>query len=123
MNSRADKVLIYHSSTGVTRRVAEPLGGIPLSDYDGESEYILLFPSYGSPRTGGYVPHRVLDFLEEHSDNMVAVVGLGNITFGRDFCFGAEMVSERYGVPLLAKIDMVIAESERRIIQRHLEGA
>ena len=118
-----DKVLVYHSSTGVAKRVAEPLGGIPLAEYDGESEYILLFPSYGAPRTGGYVPHKVLHFLEEHSDNMIAVVGLGNITFGKDFCFGAKMVSDHFGVPLLAKIDMVIAESDRKIIQRHLEGS
>lgn len=107
-----DNVLVYYSSTGVTRRIAEKLGGISIDEYDGANNYVLLFPSYGSPRTGGYIPRPVREFLAEHSERLVAVAGVGNLTFGSDFCYGAKIVSAKAQVPLIATIDMVPTESD-----------
>lgn len=101
------KQLVYWSATGVTERIARPLGGIHLDHYDEEQEFVLLFPSYGSPRTGGYVPTAVKKFLTKHSERLVAVAGVGNLTFGSDFCLGARFVAHHYSVPLIATIDMV----------------
>ena len=98
--------VVYWSSTGVTKRVAGSLGGIPVDKYQG-GKFILLVPSYGAPRTGNHVPNRVKRFLGEHAALMVGVAGVGNTVFGPEFCLGAVKISERFGVPLLAKIDVV----------------
>lgn len=114
------KSLVYHSVTGVTQRIAEQLGGIPLADYDG-GDYILVFPSYGSPRTGGYVPPVVKRFLAEHSERLSGVIGVGNIIFGSDFCLGALQAADRFSVPLLTKIDMVPSTEQLQLIREELE--
>lgn len=114
------KDLVYFSATGVTQRIAEKLGGIPLEEYAGEREFVLIFPSYGSPRTGGYVPPAVKKFLAEHSDRLTAVVGVGNLTFGSDFCLGAVRAARRFRVPLLARIDMTPTLDDLRVIRMFL---
>lgn len=114
------KDLVYFSASGVTQRIAEKLGGIPLEEYTGEREFVLIFPSYGSPRTGGYVPPAVKRFLAEHSDRLTAVAGVGNIVFGPDFCLGAMKAARRFGVPLVAKIDTVASSKELEAIAASL---
>jgi len=112
--------LVYHSATGVTKRIAESLGGIPLSEYTGGS-YVLLFPSYGSPRTGGYIPGAVRNFLADHGDGLIAVAGVGNLTFGSDFCLGARLLANEYEVPLVAKFDMVPTGDQLSRLQEAME--
>jgi Protein involved in ribonucleotide reduction len=111
--------LLYWSSTGITERLALRLGGDPLRNYAGD-EFILMVPSYGAARTGQHVPRPVKRFLAEHSDQMVGVVGVGNITFGPEFCLGAVKISERFGVPLLASIDIVPTQDQIKIIRKEL---
>lgn len=110
---------VYHSATGVTKRVAKQFSGIPLNAYT-EGAYVLFVPSYGAPITGQYVPRPVKQFLREHGDQIKAVVGVGNRTFGNDFCKAAKLISERFGVPLLRCIDMVLTEEDERAINNYL---
>lgn len=112
--------LVYWSSTGVTRRVAEPLGGIETAEYTG-GPFILVVPSYGAPRTGQHVPRPVKKFLAENADQMVAVVGVGNTVFGPEFCLGARKISERFGVPLIAQIDVSPMPEDIETIREELE--
>lgn len=114
--------LVYWSSTGVTRRVAEPLGGIEIAEYTGGS-FILVVPSYGAPRTGQHVPRPVKKFLAENADQMVAVVGVGNTVFGPEFCLGAKKVSERFQVPLIAQIDVVATPEDLVTIRKEMGWA
>lgn len=112
--------LLYHTAAGTTRNTGNRLGGVPLSEYDG-GEFVIMFPSYGAPRTGNHVPVPVKKFLAEHGDRLAAVVGMGNTIFGPEFCAGAAKVAERWGVPLLAKIDLVPTAEQTKTIQRFLE--
>lgn len=113
--------LIYWSGTGITQRFAERLGGIPLDEYTGDSEVILAFPSYGSPRTGGYIPPRVLDFIYgTYGPKIIGIVGVGNTTFGADFCYGAKIAAEILDVPVVALIDMVPSSADITAVQEAL---
>nr|DAF63949.1 MAG TPA: ribonucleotide reductase stimulatory protein [Siphoviridae sp. ctGkF2] len=112
--------LVYFSGTGVTKRIAWRFDGRSLKEYDG-GEYVLLFPSYGAPGQG-LIPQPVQRFLEKHSGNLRAVAGVGNVTFGPDFCRGAEQVARHYNVPLLAAIDVHAQRHELDKIKRFLEG-
>lgn len=113
--------LVYWSQTGITKRVAEKFGGIELSDYE-NGPYVLILPSYGSPRTGNYVPTAVKKHLAKHGDCLVGVIGVGNSNFGPDFCKGAWRVSRRFKVPLLLNIDMVPTTDQAIYIEHYLKG-
>lgn len=101
--------------------MAERFGGIELGDYQ-DGEFVLVVPSYGSPRTGGYVPAAVKKFLRAHGDCLAGVVGVGNTNFGPDFCLGARRIAERWGVPLIAQVDLVLSETQIEAIEKFLEG-
>ena len=117
---KGSRQLVYWSGTGVTRRIADKFGGIPIQDYDAYTPCILMFPSYGSPKTGGYIPPLVAMFLEKYHENVTGIVGVGNTTFGADFCKGSRLASEQYGIPTLAEIDMVLARQQRAVIEGEL---
>lgn len=82
--------------------------------------YILMTPSYGSPRTKGYTPRQVKDFLRDNHTFMVGVVGAGNLAFGEDYCASAYSISARFQVPIIWKVDLRgqatdVDEIDRRI--------
>lgn len=115
------KQVVYWSSTGVTNRVAKLFDGDILDNYSG-GEYVLLFPSYGQPRTGNHVPPQVKKFLREHHGNLIGVIGVGNVVFGPEFCLGAKKVARKFGVPLLATIDVVPTAQQIETINKFLKG-
>ncbi|UBI09999.1 class Ib ribonucleoside-diphosphate reductase assembly flavoprotein NrdI [Corynebacterium coyleae] len=100
-------MIVYWSGSGVTERIAKKYGGVHLNDYVPETRYTLIVPTYGSPRTGGGVPDAILQFLSLHGHCMDGVIGVGNTTFGEDFCFGAKDIATAFDVPLVTMIDMV----------------
>ena len=100
-------MIIYWSGSGVTERVAKKVGGVHLSEYVPGQPFTLIVPTYGSPRTGGGVPAAVVEFLSLHGHCMDGVIGVGNTTFGEDFCFGAKNISSAFDVPLYMMIDLV----------------
>lgn len=111
---------MYFSRTGITANIANRFDGIPLKQYKGDAPYVLLIPSYGQPRTGNHLPKEVKQFLKQHHENMKAVIGMGNRTFGREFCLGAHKIAQHYNVPLLAEIDLVPTESQTKHILKAL---
>lgn len=100
--------------------IGDRLGGVSTDQYQG-GEFVFMFPTYGSPRTGNHVPRGVKKFLAEHGDRMVGVVGFGNSIFGPEFCAGAAKVAERWDVPLLAKVDLVPTGEQVRTINKFME--
>lgn len=68
--------------------------------------YILMTPSYGSPRTKGYTPKMVKEFLKLNHEHMVGVVATGNANFLEDYCRAGHNISRRFQVPLLWRIDL-----------------
>lgn len=109
------QIVYWSGASGTTRRIVEPYGGVNLRDYTG-GRFVIVFPSYGAPRTGGYIPPAVQRFLEHHHDQCEGVIGVGNTTFGADYCKGALIASEEYSIPLLGRIDLVPGAAETRLL-------
>lgn len=113
------EVFFYSSSYGMTASLAERLGfpsyqvkgsyrrkmGTPLI---ADRPYVLLVPTYRSERDHNYVPRSLKEFLltGDNARLMRGVVGIGNINFGSDYNKGADVVSEKFGVPVLAKVEL-----------------
>ena len=113
--------VVYWAAWGVTLRLAEEYDGIPLTEYEA-GPYLLAVPSYGSPRTGGYVPGAVLRFLAEHRPGCLGVIGVGNRNFGSDFCRAAYEINRDYGIPIITCVDMVPTPEEKNQITRAIGG-
>lgn len=90
-----------------------------MDEYQG-GPFVLMFPSYGAPRTGGHIPPAVEQFVAEACPEIEGVIGVGNITFGSEFCYGAILLSRFYNTPLLAKIDMVPTGDQLWAIEDYL---
>jgi protein involved in ribonucleotide reduction len=72
-------------------------------------EYVLVLPTYGGIHEGKHVPRQVIEFfkIKKNSDLLRGVVGTGNTNFGETYCKAAEIVSARFGVPLLYRVELL----------------
>lgn len=86
-------------------------GTVELSDHDGTSAYVLACPTYDQPR-GGFTPKPVQQFLDEHAQLMVGVIGLGNRNFGEKYCQAAHDISKQFNVPVLWRIEIMGSEDD-----------
>jgi protein involved in ribonucleotide reduction len=70
--------------------------------------FVLVVPTYGGGREGSAIPRQVKAFLNvpENRELLRGVIGMGNTNFGEHFCKAAEMISEKTGVPILAKVEI-----------------
>lgn len=57
--------------------------------------------------TDGYgeLPEEVATFLENNNEFLVGVAASGDTGYGDAFCLAADVVSDTYGVPILAKFE------------------
>ena len=71
--------------------------------------YVLIVPSYGGGAVKGSVPAQVVKFLNDENNRsyLRAVIGSGNTNFGNMYCYGAKAVSNKCGVPLLYKFELM----------------
>ena len=110
--------IVYFSNySGNTKRFVERLDGtitrIPI-DSDSSSVpvvssgYVLCVPTYGGGSEGAAIPRQVRHFLNipENRKNLKAVIGFGNTNFGEHFCKAADMISQKTGVPVLARVEI-----------------
>lgn len=110
-------IVYWSSNSGGTKRVAEALATktVELADYDGISPYVLMCPTYDQPR-GGFTPKPVQQFLDEHAQLMVGVIGLGNRNFGEKYCQAAYDISKQHGVPIAHRVDIMGTAGDYRTI-------
>ena len=87
-----------------------------------EEEYVLVIPTYGGGSEGHAIPRSVREFLNIRSNrnNLRGVIGTGNTNFGEHYCKAAEMICEKTGVPLIAKVELLGTEADIRIIMERL---
>ena len=110
-------IVYWSSNSGGTKRVAEALATetVELADYDGASPYVLACPTYDQPR-GGFTPKPVQQFLEEHAQLMVGVIGTGNLNFQEYYCQAAIDISKQHGVPIAHRVDIMGTPDDYRTI-------
>lgn len=114
----SDPLIVYWSSnSGGTKRVAEALTTktVELADYDGISPYVIMCPTYDQPR-GGFTPKPVQQFLDEHAQLMVGVIGTGNLNFQEHYCQAGKDISKEHGVPIVHRIDIMGTSEDYRTI-------
>jgi protein involved in ribonucleotide reduction len=72
------------------------------------TEYILCVPTYGGGSIKSAIPRQVKEFLNisDNRDLLRGVIGLGNTNFGEDYCKAAELISQKTGVPVIAKVEI-----------------
>ena len=97
---------IYDGSFNITR--------IPIGSGDDDIPivsnvpYVLFVPTYGGGSDRSAIPRQVRRFLNitENRELLRGVVGFGNTNFGEHFCKAAEMISQKTGVPIIAKVEI-----------------
>lgn len=112
--------IYYHSSShGMTEKLVEklPFNGLKIparyrkrrsEPMVAAKEFVIFSPTYKSERDHNYVPRCLKEFLStyDNAELIRGVVGIGNINFGSDYCKSADVISERFNVPILGKIEL-----------------
>ena len=87
--------------------------------------YVLITPTYENTGAHGrgttYVPQQVRSFLKHNSEHLKGVVGCGNRNYLTDFARAGNEVSERFGVPLLYKVEYAGTEEDIEILRKGLK--
>jgi protein involved in ribonucleotide reduction len=87
------------------------------------SEYVLVFPTYGGGSESPAIPKSVKVFLNNpaNRDLLRGVIGTGNTNFGEHYCKAADMVCEKTGVPLIARVEIMGTPEDIVTIKERLE--
>ena len=88
-----------------------------------DQPYVLMVPTYGGGEGRTAIPRQVRSFLniKENRNLLRGVVGFGNTNFGEHFCKAAHMISEKAGVPLIAKIEIFGTDDDVITLKQRLE--
>ena len=88
-----------------------------------DQPYVLMVPTYGGGEGRAAIPRQVRSFLniKENRNLLRGVVGFGNTNFGEHFCKAAHMISEKAGVPLIAKIEIFGTDDDVITLKQRLE--
>lgn len=124
------RLAYFSSASGNTHRFVEGLGHdalrLPLLTKDETPEadvpYVLITPTYGAGGPGS-APKQVQKFLNEqrNADLLRGVIGTGNTNFGADYCRAAVVISRRFGVPLLYKLEIFGTPDDRLAVHNGLD--
>lgn len=125
--------IVYFSNySGNTKRFVEKIDErnairIPIDSRSGsitvDSPYVLFVPTYGGGEGRAAIPRQVRSFLnvKENRKLLRGVVGFGNTNFGEHFCRAADMISEKTGVPIIARVEVFGTEDDVVKVKQRLE--
>jgi protein involved in ribonucleotide reduction len=100
-------MIVFASRTGNVRYMIGKLG-LPSAEITEDlvihRPYLLFTYTDGL----GEIPLRVDTFLnvKENQDNLKGIIVTGNINFGDLFCKAADLINQKYNVPIIRKIDL-----------------
>jgi protein involved in ribonucleotide reduction len=122
--SPASLQIVYDSMTGNVRRfaagvqaLAEGTPGTRVEVLDlrkavPSGNFLLMTYTFGS----GGVPETTARFLTEHAAGLRGVVSSGSFHWGANFGRAGDHISERYGVPLVARINKGGTAADRQTV-------
>lgn len=106
-------MIVFASRTGNVRSIVNKLG---LPSYEVANDLVITKPYILIIYTDGLgeVPLKVENFIanEENQANLKGVVASGNVNFGMNFCYAADVISHQYNVPIIRKIDLRGTQSD-----------
>ena len=108
-------------------KLNEPNTRIPI-DWDSSNptrvstDFVLCVPTYGGGSETASVPRQVRSFLNipENRDRLRGVIGFGNTNFGEHYCKAAEMISQKTGVPVIAKVEIFGTDDDVNKVKERL---
>ncbi|MBH9580097.1 class Ib ribonucleoside-diphosphate reductase assembly flavoprotein NrdI [Staphylococcus felis] len=113
--------VFYFSKTGNTESFAKRLSTdcLSITDKESDNQFILLTPTYFF----GQVPEEVDDWLSRNELKLIGVIGFGNRNWGSKY-FGraADIISESFGVPVLAKVELRGTDEDVESVDRIIES-
>lgn len=130
------QIFFYSSSFGMTAQLVKKL---PFRHHQVKGSYrrdrseqilstdpfVLFAPTYKSESDKNYVPRCLKEFLSTHENykNMVGVVGVGNINFGSDYNKAADVIRNKFNVPVLGKVELSGTPEDIEQLTLNISGA
>ena len=92
-------------------------------DFTVDAEYVLVLPTYGGGSESPAIPKSVKVFLNNpvNRELLRGVIGTGNTNFGEHFCKAADMICDKTGVPLIARVEILGTSEDVEKIKQRLE--
>jgi protein involved in ribonucleotide reduction len=118
-------IIVYYSFTNQVRDFVSEIDKYEvyhIDDYVKElGEYILITPTHGF----GDIPEKVQEFLTRDSnhENMVGVCASGRSIWKLrgTYCKSADVIHDKYGVPILLKFEMKGTSKDRETLFERIE--
>lgn len=120
-------MIVFASRTGNVRYIVRKLDkSIPTMEIIEGAEQFISKPYLIFTYTDGLgeVPERVSKFLDigDNAKYLKGVIASGNTNFGHNvFCFSADVISEKYNVPIINKIELRGYDKDIKIIEEAYE--
>ncbi|MDA8353890.1 MAG: class Ib ribonucleoside-diphosphate reductase assembly flavoprotein NrdI [Firmicutes bacterium] len=113
--------ILYASKTGNVRRFIVKTGFSALCIDENplvEQPFVLVTYTTGF----GQVPDQVTQFLQRNHRFLFAVAASGNKNWGEGFARSADIIAEKYGVPILCKFEMSGTKGDVEIFNERMRG-
>jgi protein involved in ribonucleotide reduction len=125
------QIVYFSNHSGNTKRFVEKLDNLsiripiswgPASPVYAKEEYVLMVPTYGGGSERSAIPKQVKSFLniKENRDLLRGVVGFGNTNFGDNYCKAAELIAQKTGVPVIARIEIFGTDDDVNKVKERL---
>ena len=125
------QIVYFSNHSGNTKRFVEklenpsiriPISWNPASPVYAKDEYVLMVPTYGGGSERSAIPKQVKSFLniEENRNLLRGVVGFGNTNFGDNYCKAAELIAQKTGVPVIARVEIFGTEDDINKVKERL---
>jgi len=125
------QIVYFSNYSGNTKRFVEKLDNVsiripinwePASPVCATKEYVLMVPTYGGGSERSAIPKQVKSFLNigENRNLLRGVVGFGNTNFGDNYCKAAELIAQKTGVPVIARIEIFGTDDDVNKVKERL---
>ncbi len=125
------QIIYFSNYSGNTKRFVEKLGLVstripikwnPALPLYATGEYVLMVPTYGGGSEKSAIPRQVKSFLniKENRDLLRGVVGFGNTNFGDNYCKAADLIAQKTGVPVVARIEIFGTDDDVNKVKERL---
>jgi protein involved in ribonucleotide reduction len=127
------EIVYFSNYSGNTKRFVEKVDDgtriitrIPINNGSDSitvsNSYILFVPTYGGGSEKSAIPRQVRHFLNvpKNRELLRGVVGLGNTNFGEHYCKAADIISQKTGVPVIARVEIFGTEDDVNKVKERL---
>jgi protein involved in ribonucleotide reduction len=125
------QIVYFSNHSGNTKRFVQKLDNVsiripiswdPASPVYAKEEYVLMVPTYGGGSERSAIPKQVKSFLniEENRNLLRGVVGFGNTNFGDNYCKAAELIAQKTGVPVIARVEIFGTDDDVNKVKERL---